>query len=75
MTMDDAVRHFQWSAIHDYRKHDTVNGKIVAIYDLGLWAGDLVDLLEMVPNLKATELRRVQHDNGTWLRVDVVEEA
>lgn len=75
MTLNEAVRHFRWSATHDYSKHDSVNGKLVAIYDLGLWAGDLVDLLAMVPNLKATGLRRVQHDNGTWLRVDIVEDA
>ena len=71
MTLHEAVRHFRWDATHDYRKHDTVNGRIFAIYGLGLYEADLLRLREMVPDLKVNGLRR----DGTWLRVDVVEEA
>ena len=72
MTLHEAVRHFRWDATHDYRKHDTVNGQIVSIYGLGLYEADLTRLKEMVPGLEVTELIRVEHDHGAWLRVDVV---
>jgi hypothetical protein len=71
MTLNDAARHFRWDATHDYYGHTSNMGEIVAIRGLGLYEADLKRLTEMVPGLEITELRRVEHDHGAWLRVDV----
>lgn len=72
MTLDEAVRHFQWSATHDYQRHDLRDGEITAIYGLGLYDADLQHLEVLVPGLAVAERGRVEHDHGTWVRVDVV---
>jgi hypothetical protein len=71
LTLDEAAKQFRWSAVHDYRSSDSVNGKYVSIYGLGIWEADLESLRSLIPNLKVAEKHRVDHDAGTWLRVDL----
>lgn len=73
MTLQDAMRHFRWDTTHDCSAAAYSNGHVVALYSLGLYEADLTRLKEMVPGLVVSELRRVEHDHGTWLRVDVAE--
>lgn len=75
MTLHEAVLHFRLSPIHDFQRHDERDGKFVALYALGLWESDLQHLQEMVPDLRVRELRRTKHEDGDWLRVDVMEAA
>jgi hypothetical protein len=73
MTLHEAVRHFRLIPVDDYHQHDTVNGKIVALYGLGLYAADLWRLKVDIPRLSVRVLRSVERDNDRWVRVDVVE--
>lgn len=73
MTLHEAVRYFRWDELHDYGAAIRHSGAIVATHALGLYEADLERLKEMVPGLTVTERRRVEHDHGAWLRVDVVE--
>lgn len=72
-TLDAVVRTFRWDAIHDYKRHEKKDGKIVALYGLGLYECDLDHIRRLMPMLQVTELRRVEHDDGAWLRVDLKE--
>lgn len=74
MTLDEAAKLYRWSSVHDYGSEDLDDqGKIVAIYSLGIWETDLGQIKALVPGLKVYTKRRVEHDHGDWLRVDLRE--
>jgi hypothetical protein len=75
MTLHEAVEYFRWDATHDYGRaaRRSGDGKIAALYGLGLYESDLERLQQIVPALSVTLLRRVVHDHGVWFRVDVKE--
>jgi hypothetical protein len=73
MSLHDAVIALRWDSTHDYSRHDTEGDEIVALYGLGLYESDLEQLKHLVPGLEVMILRRVEHDFGTWLRVDLKE--
>lgn len=72
-TLDWAAREYRWDATHDYTSDERKDGKIVALYGLGLWERDLEQVRRWIPTLQVTELRRVEHEEDAWLRVDIKE--
>lgn len=73
MTLDEAAKFYRWSIIHDYKNETRRDGKIVAIFGLGIWERDLRRLEEAIPNLVSWTRSRVAHEDDDWLRVDLRE--
>ena len=60
--------------MHDYESATVEDGKIVAIYSLGIWEEDLLKLQAQMPRLITSTRRRIDNGHGYWLRVDLREE-
>lgn len=74
MTLDEIARIYRWSPVHDYGSANSVEGRLVSIYGLGIWQADLESLRSQIPNLRVLEKGHVDHHEGRWLRVDLHEE-
>jgi hypothetical protein len=48
MTLDAVARMFRWDEIHDYQRHATEGGKVVALYGLGLYEEDARRVAELL---------------------------